>query len=149
MKISKNLPRFEGENVLLVVTGRQEADFFRAGDGIIENIPGFKVEKPLHDDRKGRVMRRGHGQVFASGTVYEDQKEKILRDFRREFRKSLKTVLDNFTPDRIYIYTPAYLVNEILALFPKRVSAAIKKVVKGNFYGKHPFELLERIRVHR
>ncbi|TSC71181.1 MAG: hypothetical protein G01um101470_723, partial [Parcubacteria group bacterium Gr01-1014_70] len=38
MQISKNLLQFEGENVLLVVTGRQEADFFRAGNGEIEKI---------------------------------------------------------------------------------------------------------------
>ncbi|TSC71503.1 MAG: Uncharacterized protein G01um101470_572 [Parcubacteria group bacterium Gr01-1014_70] len=147
MKISKNLPQFKDENVLLVVTGRQEADFFRAGEGVIENITGFKIEKPLYDDRKGRVVRRGHGQVLASGAVYEDQKEKILQDFRREFRKTLKAALVDFIPDHIYVYVPSYLANEVVALFPKRMALTIKKIVKGNFYGRHAFEILERIRV--
>lgn len=148
MKISKNLPQFEGENVLLVVTGRQEADFFRAGDGVIENMTGFKIEKPLYEDRKGRVMRRGHGQLLASGAAYEEQKEKIMQDFRREFRKTLQAALGNFAPDQIYVYVPPYLANEVVALFPKRTAFLIKKIMKGNFYGRHPFEILEKIRTH-
>ena len=147
MKISKSLPQFKDENVLLVVTGRQEADFFRAGDGVIETIAGFKIEKPLYDDRKGRVVRRGHGQILASGAVYEEQKEKIMQDFRREFRKTLKTALVDFIPDHIYVYAPPYLANEVVALFPKRVALTIKKIMKGNFYGRHPFEILEKIRL--
>lgn len=147
MKISKDLPQFKDEKVLLVVTGREEADFFRAGDGEVEKIIGFKVEKPLHDDRKGRITRRGHGQILASGAAYEDPKEKILQDFRREFRKTLKVVLVNYIPDQIYVYTPPYLANDVAALFPKRVGVLIKKIIRGNFYGRHPFEILEKIRV--
>ena len=146
MQISKNLPQFEGENVLLVVTGKQEADFFRGGNGEIEKIAGFKVEKPFYDDRKGRVIRRGHGQVFSSGAVYEQQKEKILQDFRREFRKALRDVLQN-QPDTVYIFTPSYLKNDVLALFPKRLAHLVKKTISANVYGRHPFEILERIRV--
>ena len=149
MKISKNLPQFNEEKVLLVVTGRQEADFFRAGDGEIKKIAGFKIEKPLHDDRKGRVTRRGHGQIFASGAAYEEQKEKIMQDFRREFRKTLKIVLVDFMPDKLYVYAPPYLTNEVTALFSKRAALTIKKIVKGNFYGRHPFEILEKIRVQK
>lgn len=129
-----------------MVTGRQEADFFRAGDGEIENIAGFKIEKPLYDERKGRVTRRGHGRVFASGAAYEDQKEKMLQDFRREFRKTLKIVFIDFVPHKIYVYVPPYLANEVIALFPKRAALTIKKIVKGNFYGRHAFEILEKIR---
>lgn len=145
MKISKNLPQFEGENILLVVTGRQEADFFRAGDGVIEKITGFKNEKPLYDERRGRMVRRGHGQVLASGATYEEHKEKIMQEFRHEFRKTLKTILAESVPDRIYIYVPAYLKNNVLALFPKPVALLIKKVTKGNFYDKHVFEMLEKL----
>jgi len=135
--------------VLLVVTGRQEAEFFRAGGGVIEKTAGFKVEKPLHDDRKGRVTRGGHGQIFASGAVYEEQKEKIMQDFRREFRNILKILLTDFTPDKIYVYAPPYLANGVTALFSKRAALTIKKIVKGNFYGRHPFEILEKIRVQK
>lgn len=147
MKITKKLPQFEGENVLLVVTGRQEADFYRAGDGVIENMMGFKVEKPLYEDRKGHFKRRGHGKVLASGAAYEEQKEKILQDFRREFRKTIKTVFASYIPDRIYVYTPSYLTNEVAALFSKRMAAKIKKTIRGNFYGRHPFEILEQVQM--
>ena len=147
MKISKDLPQFVGEKALLIVTGKQEADFYSAGDGSIEKIAGFMVEKPHYSDREGHFKTRGRGATLASGAVYENQKEKILQDFRREFRKTLKTVLGSFTPNQIYVYTPSYLSNEIVALFSKRMALAIKKVIKGNFYGRHPFEMLEKIRV--
>lgn len=146
MKISKNLPQFEGENILLVVTGRQEADFFRAGDGSIEKVAGFMVEKPQYSERGGHFKRRGHGATIASGAVYENQKEKILQDFRHEFRKILKNVLVT-PPDHIYIFTPAYLATEISGMFPKRIAVTIKKVIRGNFYGRHPFEFLEKMKV--
>lgn len=133
--------------MLLVVTGRQEADFFRASDGEIEKIIGFKVKKPLFDDREGLFKRRGHGKIFASGAVYENQKEKIFQDFRREFRKILQGILRDTLPDRIYIVAPAYLKNDILDLFPKRAAARVKKVIGANMYDKHPFEVLERFRV--
>src|SRR3989344_838697 len=149
MKISKNLPQFNEEKVLLVVTGRQEADFFRAGDGEIKKIAGFKIEKPLHDDRKGRVTRRGHGQIFASGAAYEEQKEKIIQDFRREFRKTLKIVLVDFAPDKLYVYAAPYLLKEGNCLFFFSARLVLKKIVKGNFYGRHPFEILEKIRVQK
>lgn len=148
VKISKNLPQFRGEKVLLVVTGQQEADFFRAGDGSIEKIAGFMIEKPHYSDRGGHFKRRGHGATLASGSVYENQKEKVLQDFRREFKKTLKNVLI-IIPDHIYVYTPPYLVAEISAMFPKRIAGTIKKVIRGNFYGRHPFEFLEKIRIRR
>ena len=131
---------------MLVVTGRQEADFFRAGDGVIEKVAGFMVEKPQYSDRKGYVKRRGHGVTLASGAVYENQKEKILQDFQREFRKVLKNILIT-PPDHIYIFTPAYLAAEISGMFPKRIADTIKKVIRGNLYGRHPFEFLEKMKV--
>jgi len=146
MKISQNLPQFAGEHVLLVVTGRQEAEFYRAGDGEVEKVAAFKVETPKYSDREGHFKTRGRGMVLASGAVYEAQKEKILQDFRREFKSSLKSVLANFSqPDRIYMYTPAYMATDVQGLFPRLVAGAIKKTIRGNFYGRHPFELLEKI----
>ena len=140
MKISSNLPQFESEKVLLVVTGRLEADFFRAGNGEVEKIAGFRVEKPQYSNREGHFKTRGRGATLAS-------KEKILQDFRREFRKHVRSILADGLPDRIYVCTPSYLKNEVVALLPKRAAARVKKLVSGNLYGRHPFEILEKIRV--
>lgn len=141
MNISKNLPQFEGEKVLLVVTGRQEADFFRARDGIIEKTAGFKVEKQNYPDQGGHFKARG--------AVHEVQKEKVLRDFRREFQKTLKMVLKGGMPDHIYVCAPSYLKNDVFTLFSRRDALLIKKVIIGNLYDKHPFEILEKIRAVR
>ena len=147
MKISQDLPQFKEENALLIVTGKHEADFFHASHGEIERIAGFKVEKPHYSDREGHFKTRGRGVTVASGAVYEAQKEKILQDFRREFRKALRLALGNNHPDVLYVYTPAYLKNEVYALLPKRIQSLVKKIFSINIYGRHPFEILERIRV--
>ena len=144
MKITKNLPQFDNEKVLLIVTGRQEAEFYYAGSGIVEKISEFKVKKPTYSDHEGRVIRQGRGQLFGSGTASKDTKEKILQDFKRAFKKSLQTVLEG-APDVIYVYTPAPLASELPALFPKKTALRIKKIIRGNFYGRHPFEILKKI----
>lgn len=132
----------------MVVTGSQEADFFRAGDGSIEKIAGFKLEKPRYADREGYFKTRGRGMTISSGAAtYKAKKEKILQDFRREFKKTLKSVLADFSaPDRIVVCTPAYLINNVCELFSRAHKNAIQNVIRGNFYGRHPFEVLEKLK---
>ena len=145
MIISKDIPQFKGETAFLIVTSRQEADFFRAGDGEIEKIANFMVEAPKHSDREGHFKTRGHGMTLASGAVYEVKKEKILQDFRREFKKTLKNILADNKPDRIYLFTPDYMANEVQKLLPRELASVLEKTIHGNFYGEHEFELLKKI----
>lgn len=146
MIISKDFPQFEGETALFIVTGRQEADFLKASSGAIEKVADFTIETPRYSDREGHFKMRGHGMTFASGAVYEAKKEKILQDFRREFKKTLKKVLADGSPDRIYLYTPDYMVHEAQKLIPRSLNSVPCKIIQGNFYGEHPFELLKKIR---
>lgn len=149
MRISRDLPQFTDEDVFLVVTGKQEAEVYAAGDGIIEKIASCKVEKPTFSDHEGSFRMRAHGGLTRSGSYEEVRKEKVLEDFIKEFRKMLKQVLVNRMPDRMYLFTPAYMVNRVRDALPVRMRNILKRTIRGNFYERHPFEILAKLRPKR
>ncbi len=144
MKISRELPQFREKGAILVVTGKQEARFYRAAAGVIDTVAAFEIEKPKYSDREGFFETRGHGGVMRSGAVYEEKKEKMLQDFIREFRKTMKAVLAAHAADEIILLTPAYLVNRVKDALPLRVQKRIRRTLRGNYYHMHPFDILRR-----
>ena len=103
------------------------------------------VETPKYSDREGHFKTRGHGMTLASGMVYEAKKEKIMQDFRREFKKTFKNILAANKPDQIYLFTPDYMAHEVQKLIPRQLAPILKKIIHGNFYEMHEFELLKKI----
>ena len=113
MKISKNLPRFEGKRALISVTGRQEARFFLANDGDIEELESFKFDKPEDPKRKGHNMIKGSKGVYRSGPTPEFKNQRIITELESHLRKSLKNILNKNKIDIIYLTVPDYLKNDV------------------------------------
>lgn len=147
MNISRDLPQFTDEKALLVVTGKQEAEVYAAGDGIIEKVASCKVEKPTFSDHEGSFRMRAHGGLTRSGSYEEVRKEKLLEDFVKEFKKILKEALVNRSPDRVYLFTPAYMVNRVRDALPANIQKILKRTIRGNFYERHPFEILAKLKL--
>lgn len=146
MNISRDLPQFADEKALLIVTGKQEAEIYAVGDGVIEKIASFKLEKPVFSDHEGAYKIRARGGVVRSGSYEEVRKEKLLEDFIKELKKILKEALVNRSPDRVYLFTPAYMVNRVRDALPANVQKILKRTIRGNFYERHPFEIIAKLR---
>lgn len=149
MKIPEEYPQFNEHAALLVVTGAQEADFYFAHDGAIEKVDSFKIEKPHYSDDEGFSETRSGGQVLASGSAKEGVKEKILADFLHEFKIHSKDAYMKHMPDDLYVFTPAYVVHYVTEALLADAERRIVHVFRGNYYDKHPTELLEMIQKER
>jgi len=146
MKISKTLPRFKGESLLLIVTGKQEAVFYIAKDGVIDKITSFEIKTPKYSDREGFFVTRGHGKVFASGSVYESTKEKVRQIFFKVLKRHVKEIRAQHNIEKGALFCPGYLINDIMEVFPVSFRKNITFSFRGNYCDQHPFLLLEKIK---
>jgi len=144
MKISKNLPQFEGKKALISVTGRQEARFFLAKDGDIEELEPFKFDKPEDPKRKGHNMIKGSKGVYRSGPTPEFKNQRIITELESHLRKSLKNILNKNKIDIIYLTVPDYLKNDVKKTFPADAAKKIKFVLLGDYCHFHPFDILKK-----
>ena len=146
MKITRDLPQFENKHALIVVAGLHAADFYIAGNGIMEMTGEFKMLYPHYSDKEGFFESAGHGQIFESGSVLEVNKAK----FRHRFLRELDTLIDDTIIRKeitdVYIFAPDFVTNELLKLLPKKDKKQVRYFFKGNFIHLHPFYLLDLIK---
>lgn len=148
MEISRHLPQFNNENVLLIVTGDTDAKIFLARNGTLKTLADFEVAKPHYQDREGHFKTRSNdppGSALRSGAVYENNKEFVLKNFLHEFSAHLKRVTRGEKITRVFLYTPATLKIPIRKILPKNLRDRLELLFEGNFFDLHPFELLNKI----
>src|SRR3989344_1938536 len=142
MKITQNLPQFDNDVVLIVVTGKQEAKFYLAQDGEIERIADFELETPHYSDREGAVVRGGSGRRgqgrFATGLAATHQKEKMHNDFLKTCKEHLAKILPTIKATKLYLFSPSYVGKDVMELFPANVQKNTKWIAKGIYISKHP-----------
>ena len=146
MQIPKEYSQFKDKKALFVVTGVNEAVFYIAADGVMNEVQRIKIEKPHYSDREGHFKIRRGGQTISSGAAYEENKEKLWQDFRKEFQKALGSILDLSLPNTIYLYTPAYMAVRMREEFSPKQQAVIRRVFRGNFFDAHPTKILAKLK---
>ncbi len=145
MLIPANLPTFNGEKALLVATGKQDAVFYLAQNGILKSIDSFIIETPKYSDREGHFKTRGMGKTIRSGAVYENKKEKVITDFIKEFQKRFGAISKKHKLARLYVYSPSHMHTYIREALPKASQAKVTMEIEGNFFKTHPLTLLKKI----
>jgi hypothetical protein len=135
MKIPRELPQFKDESALIVVTGKQEALFYKASRGEIKEIDTVKVPTPHFSDHEG------------SGHLKELMDRDIVLDLFREIKKRVKEMPLNFS--RIYILAPTQIKRRIAAILPDSWRKKVRRVIPGNFYRfrKDPLFFVNKIAV--
>ena len=146
MKISQELPNFDDEKALLVVTSKRVADFFVASKGVIKKLKSFEIPDTWVSGKEDFSERSGSGMVYGSGGLNESQKEKIRQKFLIELKKEIKQMIPKYKIESIYLFSPNYLINSIREALPNSAVKKIKGFLKGNYCSHHPFELLEKIK---
>lgn len=136
MRISKKLPQFGKSAALLVVMGKQVAEFYLAKNREIELLSEFSVESPHYSDR----------EVPAS-FPYEAMEQKLRQDFNRTLKVRLGRIAKSVEPDELYLFVPGYLHAEVVSALPGALKGKLKGVIAGTYYREHPFLLLERLQL--
>lgn len=150
MKISKAYIQFRDRNVLLVVTGKQEACVYRAAKGRITKIATLEIPRDVYFDREGFFMHRGKsslkggGMVYGTGSMYERSDNEAVR-FMRRLKQRLESILSRRKIDEVYLFAPDYFLRIIRAHLPEEARSRLKYSFRGNYTKSHPFELLEKI----
>jgi hypothetical protein len=146
MRIPFDLPQFKDKRALIIITGKQAADFYIAGDGEMTKISWFVLKTPRYSDREGFFVRSGRGKTYSSGAVYETLDDKIKGEFLKKFAHEVKKILARRSITDIYLFAPSYMKNVIQGAFPKRDLIFIRVSFLGNFSKKHPLFLLKKIK---
>lgn len=93
MRISKDLPQFNNKKTILILVSEKEAQFYAAGDGIIEKLSEIRISPTQYREssRQFRAMVKGaKGGIFRTPSRYETAKTKELHKFLRLFSQILK-----------------------------------------------------------
>lgn len=146
MKIPREFKQFEDEKALLAVTAHQTASFYFASNGEIEEIKDMKIENPTYSDKEGFFIKSGHGDRYASGSVYESKDNKVRIDFLNQLESSLKEVVKNRNINKLYLFTPQHLAEETEKNLPYGVRELRVATLTGNFLNFNELDLLKKIK---
>lgn len=148
MKISQNQLPFIVNNALLVVLERKNGSFHYIHDGILVEIDKIQIEPVPYSDKEGFFVSSGKNGVYGSGISYKDNKENIKGKFIKELHDTLKVLVQKYSIECLYIFTPKDTVPSILEGIAGGVvkEAMIKNIFFGNMSKKHPLQLIEMIK---
>jgi hypothetical protein len=144
MLVPQTLPQFNNRKALVVVTGKQDARFYRISEGIFIEFDNFKIPRPHYSDKEGYFRSRSKGITMSSGAVRELQDEIVIGDFVREFRRHIKAAGNGF--DEVYFFTPSTVKKALLDALPASLKGKIHAIFEGNHYKTSPLGLLSRIK---
>lgn len=148
MYIKKGLPQFEDKKTLLVVTGSEEAIFYIAHNGQIEEKERVEVSHEDYINKDAGLFKsssKGVGTMKA-GTVYKENfSDHITKEFLDRLEKKIKEVFKKEHIKSVYLFCPDYMKKQILKKTPKNFQKMLHITKLGNYVHSHPFELLESI----
>lgn len=143
MKIRDSLPQFSDSPVLIVVTGQEHAEFYRAHNGEILLFEKIESTKERSPDSPEKFETRTSGVVI-SGADEEKTKEEI-REFLKNFEKRITDIVKKTEAKNIYLFSPSHISKEIVSRFSRPYEELISAHFDGNYSSKHLFDLLEMI----
>ncbi len=148
MKIPRQLPQFNIRRGLLIAASRQQAVFYEAFRGEMNEIGGFEIEKPRYSDDEGRFATRTEtpGNLGA-GSVKEMDDKEIKRIFFNQFEEKLADIKEEVKEraDDVYVFCPDYSITELINELPEELKKKLTLEIEGNFVKDHPVRLLEEI----
>lgn len=147
IRIARNLPQFQDENTLLIVTGDKAMEIYRAQDGIIENVLSYRIADLKRRDRSGNYAKRASGRPLASSSVNEPNDQEWRDRFLRQLNSIVQEVIERGQVTAVYLFSPKHMIKDVTEVLPKLARDAVRGLVYGNFTKFHPFTFLKRIAV--
>lgn len=149
MNIKKQLPQFTDTTALFIVLGTKEGVFYLAHNGAIETAGECSVETPKYSDNEGFFKMRAKRGIVASGSVREIDKAEMEKSFAKACRKRVSEIEKSAQIGEVFLFVPSRIKNLIQETLPVKTQKKIVKIKTGNHHEKHPFEILEMLRVKR
>ncbi|MDD5144843.1 MAG: hypothetical protein PHW72_01845 [Candidatus Pacebacteria bacterium] len=146
MEISQKLPQFLDLKSLLIVTGKQEMEFYIAFGGKIERVESLQIIKPRYSDKESLFGEVVGGGIFKTGSGQVPLKEKMLRNFAFQFRRISKQIPSKNDYSSVYLFSPKYISEVATQELPFSLRKKIRFIFDGDYYNVHPFKLLEMIK---
>jgi hypothetical protein len=143
MKIRDSLPQFNENKALIVVTGQEHATFYFAFDGEIDVVEKTEGSGGTKEERVDKLDTRTSGSNISGSD--EEKIRTEVRSFLKKFKTTVPKILKSTSADSLYLFSPAYMGNEIVAHLPKQKGFRLCGHFDGNYSDKHPFDLLEMI----
>jgi hypothetical protein len=144
MIIQKQLPQFQNQTALLIVTGGHKAVFHIASTGVIEEVGAIDEPVEKYSDREG-LFGSGGGN-YSSGAVYEENKQENIKKIAKRISGQADSIAREKGIDTVYLFTPDYMIHELNLELTGHVKERLQETFKGNFVEEHPFKLLEKIK---
>jgi hypothetical protein len=146
MIIQKQLPQFNNQTALLIVTGSQKGVFYLAAAGVIEEISAVDEPVEKYSDREEFFVRKGGEGDYTSGAVYEADKQEHIKNFAKKISSEGDLIVREKGVDAVYLFVPDYVIHELNRALTTRMKGMVQEKFKGNFVEEHPFKLLEKIK---
>jgi hypothetical protein len=146
MNIQKQLPQFNEQTALLIVTGSQTGVFHLAAAGVIEEIGAVDEPVEKYSDREEFFVSKGGEGDYTSGSVYEPNKQEHIKKFAKKISGEADRIVREKGVDTVYLFVPDYVTHELNRTLTNRVKEMVQEKFKGNFVEVHPFKLLEKIK---
>ena len=143
MKIRDSLPQFNDNPVLIIVTGQEHAEFYRAHNGEIELFEKIESTKKRTSESPEKFETRTSGMVVI-GADEEKTKEEIV-EFLKNFEKRIPDIVKKSEAENLYLFSPSHTSKEITSRFPRAHAELISAHFDGNYSSNHLFDLLEMI----
>ena len=143
MKIPSQFPQFTDVAALLIVTGKQGAEFYLGHSGELVEAGAFDIPAAKYSDKEGFFAGRGG----ASGSVKETDKAGHTKEFLKRLETELKKMISKRRKMSVYVYAPEYLMPQVKVLVKKLAGEQYAMSFIGNYLKTHPKKLLEMLEV--
>ena len=146
MKIPRDLPQFENDKAIFIVTGKQNAAFHLAHKGDLTELAEFNIETPSYSDKEGSSMNRGGGITFGFGWVLERNKPEETKDFLKQLEETSRKILAKQAATKIYLFSPQYILASAKETMKKIAGNKVEmRTFSGNYTRMHPLKLLKEL----
>lgn len=143
MKISHKFRRFEDENVLVIVSGTEEAKIYQASDGEFRKLCSIRSPNIHYSDKEGFFAVRTKGIYLGGGAVRDNVEKKEKEEFLNMLEAECKK-FSNQGFDYIALLAPEQAIPKIirrLDFFKNKIKIA----GKGVYLDYSPEKLLDLI----
>lgn len=146
MHISLNLPQFNRQRVLFIVTDKEHAKFFLVSNGEIVEAEEYAIHP---DPEEGRLAGGGRRKkIPRKGKLVKSPlgQEQRFHAFAKNVAK-ISFQMEKKRPFKgMYLFAPHHYRHELLSYFHAYVQKKIIKTVDGDYIHDHPIELLRKVK---
>lgn len=145
MYIPKNFPQFENNPALFVTSGRYEADFFLALDGVLELKGQLKMPPREEAKEKQGFINESRGYDLGATSHLERYHEDLKKKFQKNFHALVHDFLASYpNMQEIYIFAPSFVVANLEKGLPKPELKKIRMEFFKEEIKKNPLEMIRR-----